>query len=80
MMGAHIFKEFMPGFLSFEGGKYDSLEGRNQGFSHGFVITFKDKSSRDDYLIHPAHIKIAGELKEAITEFPGGIIAFDFSC
>lgn len=68
----------VPGLLDFCGGPYSSPEGLNQGFTHGFVMTFADEKSRDAYLPHPDHVAVA-EL--AIPHLEGGlagVAAFDF--
>jgi hypothetical protein len=64
----------LPGFLSCTGGPYSSPEGLNQGYTHGFVMTFKDAAARDHYLTHPDH----EELKAAFLPDLEGVVAFDF--
>jgi hypothetical protein len=64
----------VPGFLSCIGGPYTSPEGLNQGFTHGFVMTFADAAARDHYLTDPDHEK----LKQAFLPDLEGVIAFDF--
>ena len=39
----------------FEYGTDVSVEGRAQGFTHCFVVTFRDEKARDAYLPHEAH-------------------------
>ena len=39
----------------FEWGTDVSVEGKSQGFTHCFVVTFLDETGRDAYLPHPAH-------------------------
>lgn len=51
----------IPGLVSFEHGVNDSPEGKNQGFTHVYLLTFEDAKARDTYLPHPAH-KQFGEL------------------
>lgn len=51
----------IPGIESFEHGVNDSPEGKNLGFTHVYLLTFKDVSARDEYLPHPEHKKF-GEL------------------
>ncbi len=41
--------------VDFEWGLNSSPEGHDQGFTHVFLVTFKDKAGRDKYLPHPAH-------------------------
>lgn len=40
---------------AYEWGVNVSPEKRNKGFTHGFVVTFKNEKNRDAYLVHPAH-------------------------
>lgn len=39
----------------FEHGKQVSPEGFDQGYTHVFIVTFKDKAGLDVYLPHPDH-------------------------
>ena len=41
--------------VGFERGTNVSPEGKSEGFTHVFVVTFKDEAGRDAYLKHPAH-------------------------
>ena len=43
------------GITAFEWGTNNSPEGLADGFTHCFVVTFKDTQSRDAYLPHQAH-------------------------
>ena len=46
----------------FEYGTDVSVEGRAQGFTHCFVVSFRDEKGRDAYLPHAAHqdfVKVA---------------------
>lgn len=45
----------VDGVTGFEWGTDNSPEGLSEGFTHCFVVTFKDTKSRDAYLPHPAH-------------------------
>ena len=45
----------IDGISGFEWGTDISPEGRADGFTHCFVVTFKDAKSRDAYLPHQAH-------------------------
>lgn len=59
----------IPGIVSFEHGINNSPEGKNQGFTHVYFVTFEDAKARDTYLPHPEHKKF-GELlgKLAVLE------------
>ena len=69
----------VPGLLSFSGGPYSSPEGLNQGFTHGFVMTFRDAAARDGYLTHPEHEKVKAEILPLLEGGLKGVIAFDFA-
>jgi hypothetical protein len=45
----------IPEIIGFEWGRDVSIEGKAQGFSHCFLVTFRDAAGRDAYLPHPAH-------------------------
>jgi hypothetical protein len=45
----------IEGITGFEWGTNNSPEGLNEGFTHCFVVSFKDAKSRDAYLPHQAH-------------------------
>lgn len=47
----------IPGITGFEDGVNDSPEGKNQGFTHVYVLTFENAAARDAYLPHPEHKK-----------------------
>src|SRR5690606_20343096 len=50
-------KKTIPGIISFEHGINDSTEKKNQGFTHVYMVTFKNAEARDTYLPHPEHKK-----------------------
>jgi hypothetical protein len=54
-------KDKIPGIVSFEYGVNNSPENLNKGFTHVYLLTFKDAESRDVYLPHLEHKKF-GEL------------------
>jgi len=45
----------IPAIVGFEWGRDVSVEGKAQGFTHCFTVTFADEVGRDAYLPHPAH-------------------------
>ncbi|MGA2749966.1 MAG: Dabb family protein [Verrucomicrobiota bacterium] len=47
--------ETVPGIDDYVSGTNCSLEGSNQGLTHGFVMTFSDVAARDAYIVHPEH-------------------------
>jgi len=50
-------KNKIPGIVSFQYGTNNSTENLNRGFTHAYVITFRDAQARDAYLPHPEHKK-----------------------
>lgn len=66
----------IDGIVDFSGGIYSSQEGLNEGYTHGFSMTFTDASARDTYLPHPDHEIVKGNIIPHID----GVIAFDYEC
>ena len=65
----------IPGLLDFCHGPYDSDEGLNDGFTHGFIMTFESPESRDAYLPHPVHERV----KEVVVPCLERLVVFDFN-
>ena len=65
----------IPGILEFEHGPNNSPEGLNEGFTHGFIMTFDSPKSRDAYLPHPIH----EECKELVVPCLERVVVFDFN-
>ena len=62
-------KEKLPAVLSFEHGLNVSPEGINDGFTHVFTATFKDKASLENhYLKEPAHEEFVKLIKPVIEK------------
>lgn len=57
-------KDSIPGILAFEHGINDSPEGKNLGFTHVYMLEFKDVEARDNYLPHPKHQEFGKLLEE----------------
>jgi hypothetical protein len=55
-------KSQIPQILDFEWGTNISPENRAQGFTHCFLVTFRDAAGRDAYLPHPAHKEFGAAL------------------
>ena len=64
----------IPGLLDMEHGPYQSDEGFNEGFTHGFIMTFDSPESRDAYLPHPIHESV----KELVVPNLESLMVFDF--
>lgn len=43
-------QQLIPGITYFASGPYSSPEGLNQGYTHGFLMTFESLDARDAYL------------------------------
>ncbi|MCX8240226.1 MAG: Dabb family protein [Akkermansiaceae bacterium] len=64
----------IPGLLSMEHGPYKSDEGLDDGYTHGFIITFDTPESRDAYLQHPEHLKRVELVQPRLER----LVVFDF--
>lgn len=53
-------KHQIPQVVSLEWGTNVSPEQRNKGFTHCFLLSFKNDKDRDAYLVHPAHKAFGG--------------------
>lgn len=67
-------KAKLPGMLAYRFGTNVSPEGLNQGFTHGFVMTFTDAAARDQYLVHPDHEQVKATYLPHVED----VIVFDF--
>lgn len=67
-------QQTIAGIVHFCGGPYSSPEGMNQGYSHGFVMTFTSAAARNGYLNHPEHEKVKAEFLPLLEK----VVAFDF--
>jgi len=66
--------ESIEGIEDYVCGINNSPEGLNQGFTHGFVMTFSDAAARDAYLTHADHDRV----KTAVMPSIESIVIFDF--
>ena len=64
----------IPGLRDFSGGLNNSPEGKAQGFTHGFVMSFDGAASRDSYVPHPDHRRVASKLGGMVED----VLVFDF--
>lgn len=65
----------IPGLLDLCHGPYESNEGLNDGFTHGFIMTFDSPQSRDEYLPHPVHEAV----KAVLDQYLERVVVFDFN-
>lgn len=66
--------ENVPGIEDYVAGTNNSPEGLNEGFTHGFVMTFSDAGVRDAYLTHPEHQRVKTEVMPYIDR----VLILDF--
>lgn len=64
----------IPGLQKVEHGPYESAEGLNEEFTHGFIMTFDSPESRDAYLPHPEHERV----KDIVVPCLERVVVFDF--
>jgi len=57
----------IPEIAAYEWGTNISPEKLDKGFTHGFILTFKNEKDRDAYLVHPEHKKFG--------QLVGGVLA-----
>lgn len=75
---AEIQDEVVKGFLALKGeidtivdlewGESENIEPRNDGFTHSFLVSFKDKAGLAAYLPHPAHQAFVAKLKPHLAK------------
>jgi hypothetical protein len=51
-----------------------SPEGKARGHTHGFLITFKDTTARDAYLVDPEHVAFT----DFVAPYVEDVFVFDF--
>jgi hypothetical protein len=67
-------KESIDQIEELEWGTNVSPEGKADGFTHGFFVTFKSKADLEAYLPHPEHKKFGAGLKGLIDK----VLVFDY--
>ncbi len=60
--------------VDFEWGTDVSVEGKAQGFTHCFLVTFRDAAGRDAYLPHPAHAAFGQLVRPHVEK----VLVFDY--
>jgi len=66
-------KDRVPGILHASAGV--NFSARAQGYTHGFVVRFKDRAALDAYLPHPAHVAVVETHVKPLSE---GVLALDY--
>ena len=59
----------------YEWGTSESVEKLNDGFTHGFIMTFASPEARDEYLPHPEHERV----KAIVVPCLARVIVFDLT-
>ena len=67
-------QEKIPEIIGFEWGLNNSTEGKSKGFTHCFILTFKDEIARDTYLHHQEHLLLVERVKPVIED----VLVIDF--
>ena len=60
--------------VGYEHGTNVSPEGKSEGLTHAFVVTFRDEAGRDAYLKHPAHDAYVAVVKDRRDK----VVVFDY--
>lgn len=58
--------------IGFEQGTNVSKGGKSEGFTHVFVVTFRDEQGLATYLVHPAHeayVKVVKDRRDKVVVF-----------
>lgn len=66
-------KNSVPGIVQASAGI--NFSARAQGYTHGFVVRFKDRAALDAYLPHPAHVAVVESHVKPLSE---GVLALDY--
>jgi hypothetical protein len=58
----------LPFVTGFEWGRNSSPENLNHGYTHCFIVSFRDEAGRDAYLPHPEHQAFCREFLDPALE------------
>ncbi|KAA8998119.1 Dabb family protein [Affinibrenneria salicis] len=64
----------VEGVQAVEWGINDSPEGKNEGFTHCVMMTFRDEQARQHYLPHPRHDALKAIFRPALSH----IVVLDY--
>ena len=67
--------EKIDSIIDFQWGTNNSPENHDDGFTHGFLLTFKDEAGREIYLPHPAH---TGEFADKLKPHMKDVFVIDY--
>lgn len=68
-------KSEIDAIVDIEWGETDNIEPLNDGFTHSFLVTFKDKAGLATYLPHPAHEAFVAKVKPHLAK----VYVFDYT-
>jgi hypothetical protein len=68
-------KKEIDTIVDLEWGATDNIEPLNDGFTHSFLVTFKDKAGLATYLPHPAHEAFVAKIKPHLEK----VYVFDYT-
>ncbi|MDF1756388.1 MAG: Dabb family protein [Verrucomicrobiales bacterium] len=68
-------KDKIDTIIDFEWGPSENIEPLNDGFTHCFLVSFKDKAGLEVYLPHPDHKKFVDLLKPKLDK----VFVFDYN-
>jgi hypothetical protein len=68
-------KQEIDVIVDLEWGSTQNIEPLNDGFTHSFLVTFKDKSGLATYLPHPAHETFVAKIKPHLEK----VYVFDYA-
>lgn len=60
--------------VDFEHGPNVSPEGKSEGLTYAFVVSFRNEAGRDEYLKHPAHLAYVDVVKNRREK----VVVFDY--
>lgn len=70
----------VDGMLSFESGPNRDFEQKTPDYTHGFVVTFRDRDAHLAYEKHPKHVELGARLVAMCDGGADGIAVFDIEC
>ncbi len=66
-------RDRIPGVLQASAGV--NFSARAQGYTHGFVVRFKDRQALETYIVHPAHVAVVEQYVKPVSE---AVLALDY--
>jgi len=67
----------VDGLVSVDAGPNKDFEEKSAAFSHGFIVTFRDRVALGEYAEHPTHKALGAELVAKCTGGADGVMVFD---